>query len=447
MSNIATELISAYHAKTEMSAAFLEKGIDDIPSCISSYGNVIRNLGSSNVTMPDIEGNLKYSVTIPYGTTEIGPYAFAYNPGLTTVKIPKTVVKCDPTAFYGSQNVRLEAPVIFKDMTDLSGIVTKYTTSSDEDGTYTSSDNTGTIWYYRIENEMAVITGMGGTYPDDIIVPAFFNDTPVRKIRSYGTTTGGAFYNKTMKSIQFPYTLTGITNTYNFLSCKNLSSIDIPDTVTELGAYSFQHCVGLISAHFPGSLSSVPTAAFYGCSNLSTIQIDEGVKQFGTNAFIYSGLTEIELPKTYIGQSGLGRCFAECKQLTSFTSKECEVLSVTQIFRGDSNLTTLRIPKVKVLGRLNGTASAQAQPDMQLSSLVSLTLPSIETILTQTFGYSSTQLYAPNLKDLYIPNKPYKEIINMENYNTWYLPTDCKIHALDRTFYYDLSLNNYTYTI
>lgn len=447
MSDIATELISAYHAKAEMSAAFLEKGVDDIPSCISSYGDAIRSLGDSDVTMPDIEGNLKYSVTIPYGTTEIGPYAFAYNPNLTTVKIPKTVVKCDPTAFYESQNVRLEAPIIFKDMTDLSGIVTKYITSSDEDGTYTSSDNTGTIWYYRIENEMAVITGMGGTYPDDIVVPAFFNDTPVRKIRSYGTTTGGAFYNKTMKSIQLPYTLTGITNTYNFLSCKNLSSIDIPDTVTELGAYSFQYCTGLTYAHIPGSLSSIPGNTFNRCTNLSTVQIDEGIVQLGTNAFIYSGLLSIELPKSYIGQGGLGRCIAECKQLTSFSAPECEVISSTQFFRGDSNLTILDIPKVKCLGRIVGTTSAQTQEDMQLSSLTTLELPSIETILTQTFGYSATQFYTPNLKDLYIPNKPFKEIITMENYDTWYLPADCRIHALDRTFYYSLPLNDYTYTI
>lgn len=440
MSTIADELILLNNGKIDISAAILEKG-GSVPSRFAEYGDAIRNLPSEIVdtTIDNIENAITINtIKIPEGTKKIGAYSFSNISSNIAIEIPKTVVQVDPHAFDGSPYITIsKAPVIFKDIANYITLplISEYSTSGMADGNYTSVDFNGVTWNYRVTNEMATITGMNENGVADITVPEFFGDTPVRRIQSSGSG-GGAFHNKTMRSIYLPHTLTGIISSYNFLSCKNLSSIDIPDTIIELGAYSFQHCVGLISAHFPGSLSAVPTAAFYGCSNLSTIQIDEGVKQFGTNAFIYSGLTEIELPKTYIGQSGLGRCFAECKQLTSFTSKECEVLSVTQMFRGNSNLTTLLIPKVKVLGRLNGTSSAQAQPDMQLSSLRYLNLPSIETILSRTFGYTSTQLYMPNLKNLFIKNKPYREIVNMEYYDLWNLPSDCVIHARDRNFYY-----------
>jgi len=442
MSTIADELILLNNGKIDISAAILEKG-GSVPSRFAEYGDAIRNLPSEIVdtTMDNIENAITINtIKIPEGTKKIGAYSFSNISSNIAIEIPKTVVQVDPHAFDGSPYITIsKAPVIFKDIANYITLplVSEYSTSGMADGNYTSVDFNGVTWNYRVTNEMATITGMNENGVADITVPEFFGDTPVRSIQSFGTNNGGVFYNKNMRSISLPHTLTGIENLYNFLSCKNLSSIDIPDSVVELGAYSFQYCINLLSAHIPGSLSSVGARTFSQCSSLSSIKIDDNVGSLGAMLFMDSGLKSIVMPNSYNGATGaLGRIFSGCEELTSFSAPEMEVLSSVQYFKACINLRNIDIPKVKCLGRFAGVGATYAQPQNQLSSLRYLNLPSIETILSGTFGYTSTQLYMPNLKNVFIKNKPYREIVNMEDYDLWNLPSDCVIHARDRNFYY-----------
>lgn len=50
-----------------------------------------------------------------------------------------------------------------------------------------------------------------------------------------------------------------------FNSCKILSHITIPNSVTSIGNYAFTRCTGLTSITIPNSVTSIGGGAFYGC--------------------------------------------------------------------------------------------------------------------------------------------------------------------------------------
>ena len=56
-----------------------------------------------------------------------------------------------------------------------------------------------------------------------------------------------------------------------FLSCTDMTSVTIPNSVTEIAYEAFYDCVGLTSVTIPSSVTYIGTCAFYGCSNLMKI--------------------------------------------------------------------------------------------------------------------------------------------------------------------------------
>ena len=87
---------------------------------------------------------------------------------------------------------------------------------------------------------------------------------------------------------------------------RDITSIDIPDTVTSIGQYAFYACLLLESVTIPSSLTSIPANAFVSCRNLRTVTIPSSVESIGARAFYecYS-LKDITIPSsvTSIGSS------------------------------------------------------------------------------------------------------------------------------------------------
>ena len=100
--------------------------------------------------------------------------------------------------------------------------------------------------------------------------------------------------------------------------CFNLSSIHIPDSVTSIGNGAFVDCKSLKSIHIPNSVTSIGDAVFGRCFNLSSIHIPDSVTSIGDRAFYNcKSLTPIHIPDsvTSIGD----RAFVGCEKLTSIT--------------------------------------------------------------------------------------------------------------------------------
>ena len=68
-----------------------------------------------------------------------------------------------------------------------------------------------------------------------------------------------------------------------FSFAENLESIEIPNTITTIGAGAFYHCSSLTSITIPNSVTSIGNSAISGCANLLSVNISSSVKSIGTN--------------------------------------------------------------------------------------------------------------------------------------------------------------------
>ncbi len=121
-------------------------------------------------------------------------------------------------------------------------------------------------------------------------------------------------------SIEIPETVTKIGN-YQFYGFNNLKSITIPSSVTTIGNGTFYNCTSLTSITIPSSVTSIGEDAFYYCTFLTSITIPSSVTTIGESAFSYcKSLTSITIPSsvTTIGKEA----FYGCSSLTIYCEAE-----------------------------------------------------------------------------------------------------------------------------
>ena len=79
-----------------------------------------------------------------------------------------------------------------------------------------------------------------------------------------------------------------------FELCTSLTSIDIPDSVTNIGNRAFYQCTGLTSVTIPDSVEIIGYRAFSDCRSLTSIDIPDSVTNINSNAFdMCTGLQSI----------------------------------------------------------------------------------------------------------------------------------------------------------
>ena len=174
-----------------------------------------------------------------------------------------------------------------------------------------------------------------------------------------------------------------------FMNCP-ITSIEIPNSVTNIGQNAFAACSGLTSVIIPNSVTSIGTQAFVMCSNLEYINIPDSVTSIGGSAFSScSGLTSVTIGNsvTSIGEAA----FEECSSLPSVTIPN----SVTSIgeaaFYNCRSLTSVTIP--------NSVTNISDSTFYNCSSLPSVTIPnSVTSIGGHAFWNCNT------LRSVTIPN-------------------------------------------
>lgn len=82
-----------------------------------------------------------------------------------------------------------------------------------------------------------------------------------------------------------------------FTECMNMTSVVIPNTVTEIGNGAFWLC-GLTSVKIPDSVTEIGTSAFGGCGKLRTVEIPESVTKIRKGTFSDTGLYSITIPNS-----------------------------------------------------------------------------------------------------------------------------------------------------
>ena len=114
--------------------------------------------------------------------------------------------------------------------------------------------------------------------------------------------------------------MTSIEN-YAFSGCKELTSINIPNSVTIICVNAFMYCVSLKSLTIPGSVKTIQEQAFYGCENLTSIVLSEGVTSIEKGAFrACKSLTSVKIANSV--RSIDDYAFYQCASLKSLVIPE-----------------------------------------------------------------------------------------------------------------------------
>lgn len=121
----------------------------------------------------------------------------------------------------------------------------------------------------------------------------------------------------------------------------NLQSVDLPN-VGEIGFDAFSNCQNLQSVFMP-NVTTIENYTFANCGNLQSIDLSN-VTMIGNNAFQWCGLQSVTVPATLteIGENA----FVDCQQLQSvtFLGNSCNIIENAFSGVGNGTPATLILP-------------------------------------------------------------------------------------------------------
>ena len=316
------------------------------------------NGGASALAIPsEIDG---------YEVREIKYDAFEDNELIRSVVVPDSVVSIGASAFEGCTS--LSNVVLSKNLQELG-----YKVFGDCPLLYEieipkslATANTITTGGPFGESGLKRVTFEAGT--TEVVNNLFDNAKNLEEVQLLDTMTRigfNAFQNcVSLHEIGIPNSVTEIASSA-FDSCTSLTSVKIPDSVVSIGVSAFEGCTSLSNVVLSNSITEIPNdmfcncgaltsvtlseklerigaRSFENCTSLTTISLPETVSYINSDAFIGSGLTEIEIPAAcyHIGSSA----FENCADLTSVLFNEGVKDIGSSCFRNCDSLTNIVIP-------------------------------------------------------------------------------------------------------
>ena len=323
----------------------------------------------------DYVGEKETHIDIKEGTKIIAPRAFAYS-SLTSITIPNSVTEVGGGVFYHCRN--LKSVVLSENMTSLPMGTNKTNNGWVDYGFFEGCELLESI---TIPNS---VTSIGNR--------AFAECTALTSITIPNSVTevgGGVFYGcSSLKSVVLSENMTslpignkkeswGESYYYGFFErCSSLTSIEIPNSVTEIGSSAFNNCTSLTSITIPNSVTEVGGGVFYGCESLQSVVLSENMTSLpmGTN----NGW----------GDYGF---FEGCELLESITIPNKVTLIGYDAFNGCRSLMSVKIP--------NSVTDIQGRAFYGCSSLTSIEIPnSVTEIRGGAFSHciALTSIEIPN---------------------------------------------------
>ena len=202
-----------------------------------------------------------------------------------------------------------------------------------------------------------------------------------------------------------------------FIGCRSLTSLVIPDSVTNIGDYAFSGCRSLTDIVIPDSVTNIGDYAFWNCRSLTNIVIPDSVTSIGDNAFEYCfSLSNLIIPDgvTSIGDGA----FVGCNSLSSVVIPDSVSCIGNNAFWGCESLTDIVIP--------DSVASIGDYAFYDCSSLTEVVIPdSVTSIGDKAF------FWCRSLTDIVIP----ESVVNLKGnpFCRW----DGELKCLSPYFIYD----------
>lgn len=149
-----------------------------------------------------------------------------------------------------------------------------------------------------------------------------------------------AFQNlKNLKSMALPDSVTQI-GAYAFFKCISVSDINLGENLFSIGAFSFSECSAITTLIIPKKVETINESAFSFCTSLTKLTLCDGVKKIEANAFAEcSSLSEIDLGNTV--SEICDDAFLNCTSLQSITLPDSLVTFSLRSFNGCSVTQTI----------------------------------------------------------------------------------------------------------
>ncbi len=305
---------------------------------------------------------------IPDYVTSIGDSAFYDCSSLTSIEIPNSVTSIDRYAFQSCRNlvsVEMSSNITSVGASAFFGCNSlKY--NEYDNGRYLGNNDNPYLVFYSLKPR----------YSEDPKITSCIISIKT-KVIAYGAFTGGD-----LTSIEIPSSVTHIGD-YAFYQQTNLTKIVMQSGVLSIGASAFIRCSNLTSVAIPNSVKTIGQHAFDECSALTTISIPSSVTSIGRWAFANcSSLKSITIPGsvTDIGEY----TFYKCSSLTSVVLQSGVRSIGSNAFSQCGNLTSISLP--------NSLTSIGGGAFLYCSSLTSIVIPSSVTSISNYAFQKCTSL-------------------------------------------------------
>lgn len=283
------------------------------------------------------------------------------------------------------------------------------------DGSYQfilNADNTATITKYTgNEHRITIpahVTQDTQTYPVSKIGDRVFSNyrNVLISVQIPDTVTeigSNAFYNCTsLKSVTIQDNKPSCVKKIGrqaFMFCSELTDIPILDSVTEIGSESFHQCEKLDTVTIPEGVTSVADGMFSYCYSLHTVTLPDSVTAIEERAFTGTALTQVHIPAkvTRIGTDAFSECFA-LSTITSDSESYPAIDNVLYEKSANGDYALIRYPSQRedpAFKIPNGVARIDTHAFDCCSYLASVKMPdSVVSIGTSAF------MNCPTLQDI-----------------------------------------------
>lgn len=299
---------------------------------------------------------------------------------ITTLEIPSGITSIGDGVFFNSNG--------------LTNLTLSSRVTSIGESAFNNCSNLQDVRYYIYDDLATYIQKGHPAFYINCGIKYYWNNQEITtlEIPTSVTSIGNhAFYGGNgLTSVEFPSNLSSIGD-WAFKGCSGLTSVDLPSSITKMGECVFVGCQGLTKVNLPSGITAISKCAFGWCISLKNLELPAGITSIGDDAFIYcSSLQNINLPS---GITSIGDyAFENCSSLRNINLPS-KISSIGDAaFIRCSNMTSLSISSnITSIGR-----SAFSDCKSLKNLTISKDVTSIKDIL---FNFSLDDL---ELKSVYV---------------------------------------------